>query len=495
MELDKQPTKKPRSSLKKNFALQASYQVLLILVPLVTTPYLSRVLGAESVGVFSYTQAVASYFVMFAMLGMSTYGVREIAAAGDDREARSKVFWSAWVSQVLVGVVVCIVYCIYMEFGSQPGGWIVGLMWGMYVVSAPLDCSWLLFGVEEFKVPTIRSFVTKLATLPIIFLFVHGPDDLWLYCAAIAGSALANQLLIWPFVKRYVVFYKPSWIEVKRHFAPSLVLFVPVIAISLYTSLDKILLGQIAGMQQAGFFEYSEKLSKMPMAVVTAMGTVMLPRMTAELSAGNRGKALSLLEDSIWAMLAMSFALAFGIMAISQEFAPVFLGWEFAECAPIMCLLAIIIPLISATNVIGRQYLVPTGRDRLYTLSVCLGAAVNVGVNLVLIPVYGAMGAAVATVAAEATVLISQSIMVRKELPLLTYVRNALPFLVCGVLMLICVRVAELYIRNFWGVSPLGLVVEILVGVVSFALFAFIWCVVSKDAHFRKLVGGFHKGR
>lgn len=481
--------KSSRKSLKANFIWQSSYQVLLIIIPLITTPYLSRTLGAEGVGVFSYTQAIASYFVMFAMLGMSTYGVREIAAAGEDRQRRSRTFWSAYATQAITSGLMCLAYFAYALFADPAGGLLVTIVWGMYVLSALLDITWLLFGVEEFRIPTIRSIATKLATLVIIFGFVRGPDDLWLYCAAIAGSFLVNQILIWPFVRRYVDLVRPSKSEVLRHFKPSLILFIPVVAISLYTSMDKILLGSMAGMQQAGFFEYSEKLSKMPMAVITAMGTVMLPRMTAELSAGRRDNALSLLGDSVWAMLAMAMALAFGIAAIAPEFAPVFLGDEFAECDTIMMVLAIIIPVISVTNVIGRQYLVPTDRDSLYTASVCVGAGVNIAVNIALIPLLGAMGAAIATVTAEVSVLIVQAWSVRKELPLLRYALNSIPFLFFGVLMFVVVRFVASLLNAQWGMVPLGLAIEILVGVLSFTVLSIAWCLLTKDSHFRRLLG------
>lgn len=477
-----------KRSVKANFAYQATYQILLILIPLITTPYLSRTLQAQGVGTFSYSQAVASYFVMFAMLGMSTYGVREIAAAGDNSEQRSKTFWSAYFSQLITGLIACIAYVCYMLFFDPAGGLIIALVWGFYIISAPLDVSWLLFGVEEFRIPTLRSIITKLATLVVIFGFVHEPSDLWIYCLAISGSFFANQVLIWPFVHRYVDWIRPTWSEVARHFKPNCVLFIPVIAISLYTSMDKILLGQLAGMQQAGFFEYSEKLSKMPMAVVTALGTVMLPRMTAELSAGRRESALVLLEESVWAMLAMAMALAFGIAAIAPEFAPVFLGDEFASCDSIMIILAIIIPIISATNIIGRQYLVPTGRDSRYTASVCIGAIVNIGVNLTLIPTIGAMGAAIATVAAEASVLFVQAISVRSELPLYRYVKNALPFFVIGMIMAAVVRFAANYMNERLGLTAFGLGLEILVGVVVFVVLSLIWCLATKDSHFKKLV-------
>ncbi len=477
----------PKRSLKSNFLYQASYQVLLILIPLITTPYLSRTLGAEGVGTFSYTQAIANYFVMFATLGMSTYGVREIAAAGDDREVRSRSFCSAFVSQLLVSIIVVAAYGFYIAFAQPAGGVSVALVWGLWVFSAAIDISWLLFGVEEFKIPTMINIATKLATLVIIFGFVHAPEDLWLYCFAISGSLCASLVLLWPLVRRYVDFVCPSWGEVVRHFKPSLVLFIPVIAISLYTSMDKILLGAMAGMEQAGFFEYSEKLSRMPLAIVTAMGTVMLPRMTSSLAEGKREEALGLLENAVWAMMAIAFALAFGIAAIAPEFAPVFLGEEFASCDVIMMVLAVVIPLISMTNVIGRQWLIPMQRDKYYTISVCVGAVVNVAVNLALIPSFGAMGAAIATVSAEFSVLVAQMIFARGELPFGRYAVNVAPFIVIGIIMTAAVRFAADAFYTIWGLSVQGLALEIVIGASLFAVMAIGWMIISKDKHLSAL--------
>lgn len=475
-------------SLKKNFLYQSTWQLLIILVPLITTPYLSRTLGAYQVGVFSYTYAIADYFVMFATLGMSTYGVRTIAACGDDRNERSKTFWNAYTGQFFVAAIVLLVYIGY-SLTSPQGGFIIAAVWGMWVVSALLDASWLLFGVEEFKIPTIRSIVTKLAGVVVIFAFVKGPDDLWIYCAAIAGSFLINQLLIWPFVRRYVHFVKPSFSEVKRHLGPSARLFIPVIAISLYVMLDKVMLGMMSGMTQTGYFEYSEKLSKLPRALITAVGTVMLPRMTLELKRGNRDEAMGLLDNSVWAMLAMAFAVTFGIIGIAPEFAVVFLGEEFASCDVLMCILALATPLIATTNVLGRQYLLPTERDTLFTISVCVGAVVNICLNLILIPMFAATGASISTVAAEFSVLVAQVIFVRKELPLARYLKNALPFAGCGLLMCITVRASGMFFDSLWGMSVQGLLLEIVVGVVAFIVLALAWCLVSKDPHLGKVLG------
>lgn len=471
-------------SVGKNFAWNAAYQLLLILTPLLTTPYLSRVLGPEKVGVYSYTYSVASYFAMFGILGMAQHGVRAIAQTSDDRERRSRVFWSAWGSQLCVSVPVTVAYGVYVGFDSF-GGPIIGAVWALQVLSSVIDVSWLYFGVEEFRLPTMRSFVTKLAGVAAIFLFVHGPDDLWIYCLSISGATFANAVLLLPFLWRYVDFVVPSWREVKAHFLPNLRLFAPVIAISLYTSLDKIMLGQISGMEQAGFYEYSEKLSKMPMALITAMGTVMLPHMTAKISEGKEEDALSLLGKSLWVMEGAAMCMAFGIASISPEFAVVFLGEGYEACMYIMPIISIVIPIISASNVIGVQYMLPKCSDAAYTLSVFAGAAINIVLNLLLLPSLGAVGAAIATVAAEMAVLAAQCWVVRRDLPLLWYAKRTVPFFAIGVLMYFVVRVVSPLLTDVFGLGWIALLLEIVIGACAYGLLTglFIAASLIRAAH------------
>lgn len=476
------------SSVKKNFAYNAAYQILLIITPLITTPYLSRVLGPTQVGVFGYTQSVANYFVLFAVLGMSTYGVRAIAACKDDRQVRSQIFWSAYASQLLVGIPVLAAYVVYalISPGVQQ---IISLMWLFWVISSLLDVSWLLFGVEEFKIPTIRSTVIKIIEVALIFVFVKSAEDLPIYVAIFAGSFLFMQASLWPFVPRYVDRVRPAKADVLAHIPPNARLFVPVVAISLYTLFDKVLLGNLASFEQTGYFEYSEKLSRMPLAVITALGTVMLPRMSSLLSSGKKREALELLERSLWFMLLCAFCLAFGIAACAQEFAPVFLGEEFAPAAPVMAVLACIVPVVSMTNVIGRQYLLPTFKDIKYTVSCCVGAAVNLTVNLVLIPRLGALGAACATVAAESSVLVVQVVYVHKELPLARYAKGALPFLVIGAVMALAIRLCSSLIIPALGISAIALLIEVAVGAAVFVAGTLIWCIATHNRHARALVG------
>lgn len=474
-------------SVKKNFAYNVVYQLLKVLTPLVTTPYLSRILGPENIGVYSYTYSITNYFVLFAVLGMSTYGVRAIATASHERESLSRVFWSAYLSQLSIALIVCVVYVAY-TFTLAQGGFLLCALWSFWVASAAIDASWLLFGVEDFKAPTIRSIAVKLLELVLIFVCVKTDADLAIYIAIMSGGYLLSQLLIWPFVPRYVDWVRPTWAEVRSHYIPNLRLFVPVVAISLYTALDKIILGTLSTMAQTGFYEYSEKISKIPMALITALGTVMLPRMASTFAEGREQEALGLIETSMWFMQVAALGMMFGIVGVAPDFVPIFFGDKFLPCIELMVVLSAIIPLISGSNVIGRQYLIPRKKDNWYTASVMVGAVVNLSVILVLIPRMGAMGAAVGTVAAEVAVLGAQAFMVRCDLPLGRYALNALPFVVVGMVMALGIRAMGAGFAVLWGgPTAVGLVLEVLLGGLLYCALACAYCSVTHNVHFTRI--------
>ena len=461
-------------SIKHNFVWNASYQILLIIAPLITIPYVSRVLGATQVGVYSYTYSITYYFVLFATLGMGQYGVRLIAQAGDDREERSRRFWSAWAAQLCIAVPICLAYAVYV-FIAPAGGALVALIWGFWVLAAALDVSWLFFGVEEFRMPTIRNFITKIAGIGIILFFCKSESDLWAYVLGISLAYFANAILILPFVSRFVDFCKPRWTDVSKHFLPNLRLFAPVVAMSLYMSFDKILLGSISGMEQAGYFEYADKIARMPLTIVTALCTVMLPHMTAKLAAGERSEAVGILGKSIWLVLGAAIGVAFGIAAVSPELVPVFLGPGYEACLFVIPVVAAALPFISASNVIGMQYMLPTCSDKAYTRSVWMGAIVNVVTCLVLLFPLGALGAAFATVLTEASVLAFQCWKVRKDLPLGEYAICAIPFLVLGSIMTALLRLAVGFLEPILGLGWVLLIVEILLAVLIYGVLVLAW--------------------
>lgn len=469
-------------SVKKNFLYNVVYQILTLVLPLVTAPYLSRVLGAEGLGTYSYTYAVANYFVLFAMLGVNNYGNREIAMAHGGKGNVQEKFWGIWPLQGFLSIVALVIYIAYAFIIS--GDAVTALIWIPYVLTALFDINWLFFGLERFKITVTRNFIVKLITFVLTFVVVRGENALANYLILMSASLLVSVLVLWPFVLKE---FPPIWLgtkEVFRHLKPNLILFVPVVAVSLYTVLDKVMLGAMAGMGQSGIFENSLKVAQMPFTLITALGTVMLPHASNLIASGKSGEAVGYMAPSMWFAMLLSSAFTFGLMAISPEFCPWFFGDGFDECVVVMAVLVAAMPFRAWANVIRTQWLIPTLKDRAYVISVVVGAVVNVVVNLCLIPAFGSFGAAIGTLAAEASVCMVQTAAVSGELPLKRWFVEAIPGLVIGVAMLALIRVSALAL----GTGGIAVIIEILLGMASFTAMSVIWFMATKNVYANQLL-------
>lgn len=225
------------SSLKKNIGLQMSYRVLTIITPLITSPIISRALGAEKIGVYSATQAYANYFMLLAMLGIEYYGQRSIAST-QTRNERSVMFWEIYAVQCGASIASIVIYYLSAYFWSSTRVTIL-MIQGLWVISCLFDINWLFFGVEDFKTTVTRNFIVKVATVCCIILFIRKPSDLCLYALIMAGSTAISQLLLWTKTVKYVDFQKVQFAQIKKHFWPIIRLFVPMIALSIYHFMDK----------------------------------------------------------------------------------------------------------------------------------------------------------------------------------------------------------------------------------------------------------------
>ena len=471
------------TSAKVNFLYNAAYQAMTLILPLATAPYLSRVLGAEGLGVCSYTYSIAYYFVLFALLGVNSYGNRSIAAVRDDPERLSRTFCGIYALQLTLAVAAFALYCGYVALFAEFRA--ASIAWGLYVLSAGLDVNWLFFGLERFKVTVTRNFIVKLSTFCLMFVVVRGENALMAYLILMSTSMLVSVGVLWPFVRRSVAFVRPTASEVLAHLKPNLVLFIPVVATSLYTVMDKVMLGSMSTMEQSGFFENSVKVAGMPFTLIEALGTVMLPRASNLFATGHRDQVVRTMATSTWFALWLSAGLMFGLMAVASEFAPVFFGPGYEPCALIMAIIVADMPFLAWANVVRTQWLIPARHDRAYAVAVICGAAINIVLNVVLIPPYGAVGAAISLLVAEATVSIVQTLFVVRELPVLAWLRGGISSCVIGALMFVAVRACSGVLPGGW----VGLVLEILMGVAVFAVLSAVWFRLSGNAYARDLFG------
>lgn len=452
-------------SVKKNFIYNSLYQILSMIVPFITTPYISRVLGSEGIGKYSFHYAIAYYFTLFIMLGVNHYGNREIAKNRDDKQKNSRIFWSIYTLQFCLGIMVSIIYIFYGVCLSNDKK--ISLILGLYTLSAIFDINWFWAGMEDFRMIVSRNILVKIVVTAGVFLCVKEREDVYVYAMILSGGSLFSQLVILPYLKNEVYFVRPEKDEVFAHLTPNLYLFLPVIAVSLYKMMDKIMLGVMSDEMQVGYYELSERMIQLPMVLISSLGTVMLPRM-CNLVIKDKEQGKRFLEISIVFAMFFSSSMSFGIMGISKEFVPLFYGENFETCIALFLVLLPSCLFLAFANVIRTQHLLPNQLDDIYLKSVFLGALVNVSANLALIPWLKSVGAAIGTLCAEIMVCIYIIYKVRKQLDVKRYFQKSLPFIFAGIIMFVVLYNGNLDIPN----DLTRMIVKIMLGIVIYTVSA-----------------------
>lgn len=444
----------------KNYLYNAGYQILNMLIPLITVPYISRVLGAHGVGINEYTNSWVTFFYLMGQMGITLYGNREVAYNREDIHERSRTFWGVEALQLLTVSFSLVAYLVAVFLFSTTFQHYF-LLQGIWILATGVDVSWYFMGLENFKVTVARNTIVKLASIALIFAVVKDAGDLGKYILILGGAQLIGNLTLWPYLKDNVIWVKISEWHPFKHFYPALLLFIPTITTQVYLVLNRLMLGRMSTQAALGNFGQADKIVKFVLAVVTATGTVMLPHVANKFAKGDVKGVRSSLYSSFNFVSAISVPMMFGVMAISAKFAPWFLGADFGLAGRIMFLESPIIVLIAWSNVTGTQYLMPVNRVKEYTTSVTIGAVSNVIFNLFLIGGWGANGAAVATVCSEFLVTASQLMMIRHTISRRRLFREEWKYFLCGLIMYFVVNRICLIIN----MTISNLILEVVVGV------------------------------
>lgn len=465
-------------SFKKNYLYQMIFQVLAILLPLITAPYISRTLGVDAIGVQSLTYNISNYFVVFSMLGLATYGNRAIAKAKENQDNLNKVFSELFYIHLLLSIVAVVVYYLVIYFFVEKNKEIY-LISGIYVIFCAFDINWLFFGLEEFKLSVTRSIFIKIIATISILVFIKSLDDLWLYVFILSASTALSYIIVWPFIKGRVTFVKTSVFKAfKNHFIGLIVLFIPTLANSLYRSLSKLMIGVISSTEQLGFFENSEKIITLLIGIISALGVVLLPRIS-NLYEKREDEAIikKISEDTIFINSFLTYALFFGIAGISTQFAPIFFGVDFTYSGKLLMVFSLTIPFLSLSNLIRMIYFIPLNKDKYYVISIVVGALVNIILNLVLVKYFSAMGAVISILVTEFIVMILHLHFSRKFFDFKLIAKTNLPFIVIGFIMFIVVYIFGL---NVVGNNLLLMLVQIGIGAILYVLLCLCYFALFK---------------
>ncbi|MGN9065935.1 flippase [Ligilactobacillus agilis] len=448
----------------RNYLYNAGYQILALIIPLITAPYISRTLKPHGVGIYADTNAWIQWFVLIASIGIALYGNREIAYVRDDKEKMSRTFWEIQIVKLVMTLVAYIALVIFLQIYTKYT-WYIWVQ-SINILAATLDISWLYMGLEDFKRTVIRNTGVKILSLVLILTFVKTPNDVALYIFLTGFSILLGNLTLWPRLRIILTRVKLSSLRPLRHLKPSLALFVPQIATQIYLILNKNMLGIIVNSTAVGYYNNSDSLVKMVLALVTATGTVMLPHVASEFAKGNKEAINEMLYSSFDFVSFLSVAMAFGLAAVGLHGVPYFYGEGFAPVGPAIMIESAVIIIIGWSNAIGIQYLLPTDRVKEFSTSVIIGAVVNFILNFPLMELWGLKGAMISTVLSEATVTGYQFWTIRNDIEYKRLFTNIWKYLLSGFIMFIPVSWLD---RNL-HTGVFSILLEVVVGILVYLL-------------------------
>lgn len=448
----------------KNYLYNVFYQLFVLIVPLITMPYISRVLGPTGSGINSLTNANTQYFILLGSMGIALYGNRQVAYLRDNKSQVSQTFWEIFLMRCLTTFVALISFYIFVYFNNTYQ--LAYFMQSILIISNAFDISWFFMGVENFKVTVLRNLIVKIITILTIFILVKNKNDVIIYIFILSSSQLIGNLTLFPYLRYYINW--PQWrqLQILQHLRPSLALFLPQVAMQVYLILNKTMVGWLVSVKATGFYTYSDSIIRAVLTIGTSLATVMMPRVANTFIHGDIKQVNKYTRLSFEFASALAVPIMFGIAAISLKLVPSFLGAAYSQVAYLVIIETLLILPVTWASTIGNQYLIPLGRIRTYTNSVILGAMVSIVLNVPLILLFQTRGAMIVSVACEFAVAFYQLWSVRQELPLNLLFSELWKYLIAGMIMFIIV----FYLHLYWKFTILTFLVEVIVGIVVYLL-------------------------
>ncbi len=335
------------------------------------------------------------------------------------------------------------------------------------IIGNSIDITWFFQGIEDFKKAVTRNIIIKLIGIICTFSFVKTAEDLWIYFLIYVASVLVGNGSLWLSLPKYLEKVKVRELKILKHLRPTIMLFIPQIAIQVYTVLDRTMIGAIiTDKSEVGYYDQSQRIIKMLLAIVTSLGTVMLTRLSNSFANGEKERVRIYMRKSFRAVFLLALPMVFGIIAVTSVFVPLFFGPGYERVIILMNVISPIILIIGLSNATGTQYLLSTKRQREFTISVICGAVINFIMNISLIWNFGAVGASIGTVIAEITVTAVQVYFVRHDFNFIEILKDARKYIISSIIMFAGCLIMGMILPG----NVLGLGVQVCVGIVIYGV-------------------------
>lgn len=453
-------------SIRKNYIYNLTYQILVLITPLITTPYLARVLTPEGIGTYSFADSIVRYFSLFTEMGIGFYGQREISYHQDNRKERSRIFWELKTLSLINAFIFIGSYLVFVSVYIKENRLLYFIL-STGILTIPLDVSWVLIGMEEFRTIVVRNIIIRLLDIAFIFVFIKDKGDLALHVFGVYFFMSAGCVYLWRELPRYID--KPNIKELRpfRNIKIIWSMFIPNIAASIYASLDKTMLGIFTqGAVENGYYEQCMRITRITFMLVTSLGSVMIPRVSYLFSKNEYAKIQLYMYRSYRFVLFLAISSCLGLVAISENLVPWFFGAGYEKVSGLLKLSSFLFIPIGISSVTGVQYLIPTKRQNIYTLTVISGVALNCVLNIFLIRFLLSYGAVIASVGAEIFIACLQLYIIRREISFMKIILSGRNYYIAGLVMFAVLE----YVNKYLMPSALNTFIMIITGGIVYSL-------------------------
>lgn len=470
-------------SFKKNLSYQTIYQIIILVIPLFTAPFLTRTLGDTALGSLSYVDSYVSYFSVLAALGISNYGVRAISSVKNDYDNLRRTFWSLYLTHIFTSFLSIGLYLILACLSTE--NHLLFLVETLSLSSTLFDITWLFTGLENFKGVVLRSLAAKIISTVLIFALIRTQNDIYLYAWILGGTGVASQIILIPWAIRHIKPIRVTFRDCASHIKPLLILFVGAVAITLYTTLDRTLLGLQATKEDVAYYTYADKIITIPKTIMNVIISVSLPRVCALLSEGKLSETKKYVNYSLQFISLLGMGTLFGLLALGNEMAIVYYGDGFTKCGEMLLWMSPLPYIVVVGNIGTSEYLIPMKKDKSYTIVFWISSIFNVILSAILIPAIGAIGAIVGTLVAESIRTILDLFLARNIVSFKEILKAIIPYAIIGGLMYGLLFL----IQYFWGQSVIQLITLIFIGLLFYLILSSLYLLfISKDKNNYRLL-------
>ena len=453
------------NSIQKNFIINGIKIFFNLLFPIITFPYISRILGPVGIGKITFTTSVINYFLLFTNLGIPLYGIREVARVRENKLKLSKSFSEILFLNLITTIFGIIIFFIFLKFNLLGNDIKLFQIMSLNIIFTFIGVEWYFQGTEDYGYITKRSILFKIISIIFMFLFVKNKDNIVIYAGILVLALVGSNILnFFKAEKEVLISFKN--LNIKKHLKPILTIFSMNIATSIYTNLDSVMLGYRSSDYALGIYSASSKIIHLVLGIVTSLGAVLLPRISNYIVNKKEKELKEILENTLTFLLAVSIPCIIGINFTAVEIIKIFSGNEFMTAVKTMRILSSIIFFIAFSNFLGIQILYPRGEEKKVLYSVIVGAVINFSLNWVLIPKYAENGAAVATGIAEGFVLLTQIFLGYRYINFRIFTFENYKFILASIFMGLGLIVIDSYYVN--NSIIYSLLLKIIIGILIY---------------------------